>query len=115
VSRDVNEITICGEHRQVVVNAELRKQCIDSLDLYTGSTTAIAQFGRLDVIVPFGDQEGQRSKSLQYLSAILRSGEPLQQLLQDEPGGMNRVTSAECVDEREHLRFALRLVSAESQ
>ena len=53
----MSEILVCRKHRQVVMNAKLRKQCIHRFDLYARAATPIAQFRRLNVIVPLRYQE----------------------------------------------------------
>ena len=51
---DVFEISVTGEHRKIVANANLREEGIDSTDLHSTATATIAQFSCADMILSVG-------------------------------------------------------------
>jgi hypothetical protein len=46
----------------------------------------VSQTGRVDMVVPVGNEQRQRRKPVENLFAVPRSGETLQKLLQYETG-----------------------------
>jgi hypothetical protein len=81
MTRDIAEIAVGREHRQIVTNAQLSKECVDRSNLRAGSTAVVAQFGGIDVIVPVGREERKRGKSTQYLGSRFATLESLKQFL----------------------------------
>ena len=61
--RDVNEVLVGGQKGQVMVDAELREQRIDSGDLNTCPPTSTPQRGCLYVIAPIGAEQRHVSKA----------------------------------------------------
>jgi hypothetical protein len=59
------EICITTEQRQVMTDAKLGDQCVYSAKLYAVSTTMIAQFGGVDVILAIWTDKWQRGKMRQ--------------------------------------------------
>ena len=66
-----------------MTNAKLREDGVNRADLHAGATTAISQFRCIDVILAIWRQKRQRRESLDDLSTRSRTGESLEQLLQD--------------------------------
>ena len=84
---DATEILVGGQHRQLMTDAELREQRVDRADLHAGATAAVAQFRRVDVILPVRAEERKNREPVDDIAARAGSRKTLQQLLQDEPGG----------------------------
>lgn len=97
--RHVLEVVITRKHQQVVANAELSKERIKGSGLYAMSTTDVTQFGGVDMVLPFRHQEGQCRKPLNDLLSRFRPGKTLQEFLQDEAGGQDRVPVLEHPDQ----------------
>ena len=85
--RDIAEISIGRQHRQVMAEAKLRQQRIDGADLNAATPALVSQLGRVHVIAPVRHQERQCPKPIEELATVSRAGKPLQQLLQNEPRG----------------------------
>jgi hypothetical protein len=84
---DIVKVSVCGQHRKVVVEAELSQQRIDGTDLNSAASAFVPQFGRLDMVAPVGNQERQCGEPIENLCAVPWSGKALQEFLQNEPGG----------------------------
>ena len=84
---DVAKVSIGRQHRQIVAETELRQQRIDRTDLNAASPASVSQFGSFYVVAPVGNQQRQRREPIEDLRPVARSGEALQKLLQNEPGG----------------------------
>jgi hypothetical protein len=83
---NVREVAVGREQRQIMADAQLGQQSIDSADLYPTPPAIVPQLGGPDMIVAIGTQEWKRGKSIEYSAPSLRSREALQQLLKDKAG-----------------------------
>lgn len=83
-SRDALKVAIGGEHRQIVANAQLGKQCVDRPDLNAAAATQVSKICGLDMIVPVRNDHRYRGKPIDNLLASLRPRKSLKQLLQDQ-------------------------------
>lgn len=83
---DILKVFVGREHREVVAKAELRQQRIDRADLNAASSAFVSLIGRVHMVAPIGNQQRQSGEPFEDLPAIPRSGEALQELLQNEPG-----------------------------
>jgi len=83
---NVREVAVGCQQRQIMADAQLGQQGIDSPDLYPPSAAIIPQFGGPDMIVAIGTQKRKRGKSIEYSAPSLRSREALQQFLKDKAG-----------------------------
>ena len=79
---DSEEIGICGEHGQLMADAELSEKRIDCSDLDAPSATEISEFGRFDVVLSVWHDEREGGEALDDPISRPRSPEPLKQLLQ---------------------------------
>ena len=79
--RQMQEVLIRGQKRQVVANAEPSQQRIDGSDLHASFTTGVAEIGCRNVILAIRHQQRKRRKAVHDLIAGLRTGERLKQLL----------------------------------
>jgi hypothetical protein len=86
MARHVTEIIVAGEHCQVMTDAQLGEDSVDGSDLNTGAPASIPEISSFDVVLPFRRDQRDRRKSAQQCLAIPRTGETLQQFLQDEAG-----------------------------
>lgn len=59
VPRHQHEVTIGGEHREIVTKAQLREERVDRPDLDTAAA-AVAQLGGLDMVGTVGHEQRQR-------------------------------------------------------
>ena len=50
------KVSVGRQHRQVVADAKLRQQSIDRTDLNAAAETFVAQFRRVDMVAPVGNQ-----------------------------------------------------------
>jgi hypothetical protein len=115
VTRDIAEITVGCEHRQIVTNAKLRKERIDRSNLYAGSTAFVAQFGGVNVILPVGHEEWKCRKSTQYLGSRFRALESLKQFLQNKTRRQNTLTRLQRTDQSSNLRLIRRCITPKCQ
>lgn len=102
--RREDEITIGRQQSQPVTNAELRENGVDRADLHAGSTTPISEFRSLNVIPAVRLKERKCLEPLDDDTARPRTGEPLQQFLQDHAGRQDRMASFERNAQRLYLR-----------
>lgn len=63
------KIVIARQQYEVVANAELRKEGVDSSYLHASTAADIAKFCRVDVILPVRHQQRQSCESLNDLLA----------------------------------------------
>ena len=112
---DIAEVVIGRQHREIVAETELRQQCIDGADLNASASAFVSQFGRVYMVAPVGNQERQRGEPIEDLRAVTRSGETLQQLLQNEPGGYEFVTGFNGADQFASFARRARHVAPERQ
>lgn len=101
--RHVLKIVIAREQYEVVADAELRKEGVDSSYLHASTTADIAKLCRIDVILPVWHQQGQSGESLNDLFASFGTREPLQQLLQNEAGSQDRIAIFQSPQQDSHL------------
>jgi hypothetical protein len=92
VDRCVAEVIVSRKHLQIMGHAELRQDGVDRSDLDAAPSQRASQLSRPDVIIATWRNERQGGKALDYLLAIARAGEALQQLLQDQPGAYDSLT-----------------------
>ena len=102
--RSQKEVVIGGEHRQLVTNAELRKHGVNRADLQSCATTTISQLRGIDVILPVRRQKRQGRESIDDVFARPRTGESLQQFLQDQSSGDDGATTFKGIAQGTHLR-----------
>lgn len=89
------KIMVRRQHPQIVPQAKPRKQRVDCSDLDAGAATVVAQGGRLDMVLSIGPEQRQCRKSLDDVLVRPRAGKALQQFLQDQTGGYDRVAVSE--------------------
>ncbi len=104
MGRGQYDVVVGRQQGKLVANAELRKDGIDRANLQTGATTAISQFRRIDVILAVGRQQGQGCETIDDVFARTRPGKSLQQFLQYQPGGKDRIATIQGCAQRAHLR-----------
>ncbi len=75
-----------------MTSTQLGKEGVNRSNLNPGATARVAQFRRVHVIAPIGNDKRQCGKPINDLLAGLRAREPLQQFLKDEPCGDDGVT-----------------------
>ncbi len=87
--RNVFEIAIAAQQSQVVSNTKVRHESLDSSGVHSRSMATIAQLRGFNVIGALGCKKWDGSKVLANEGARFGSREPLQKLLQHEPGREN--------------------------
>src|ERR1700730_3497655 len=97
------EVPVAAEHRPFMTDAKRGQESIDRSDLYPGTPAAIAQLRRPDVIVAIGYQQRYGGESIQDLFTGSRPPKALQKLLQDDPGGQDRLAAFDGPQERLHF------------
>jgi hypothetical protein len=63
----------------------------------------VSQIGRVDMVVPVGNEQRQRREPVENLSAVPRSGKALEKLLQYEPGRHELLARFDGTDQFEPL------------
>ena len=86
VSRHQLEVTVRGEHHELVPATQLRKERVDGADLDALPAARVAKVGRLDMVRSIGHEQWQRREALHDRVTSLGPTEALQQFLQHEPG-----------------------------
>jgi len=95
--RGQNEIAIGREQRKLVTNAKLRKNGINSAKLQASATTAISKFRGSDVILSVRWQKRQGCEPINDVFTRPRTGESLQQFLQDQARRHDRIAAFESI------------------
>lgn len=98
-----------------MANAELRQDGIDRANLQTGPTTAISQFRGSDMILPVRRQQRQRREPIDDVFPRSRTGEALQQFLQDQPRSQDRCATFEGIAQRLYFWSQRSLVAPEGK
>lgn len=111
----LHKVIVRGEQCQFVGDAKLCKQRIDRRDLHAGASTAIAQIRGIDVILPARIEQWQRRKTIDDVLAGAWPGEPLEQLLQHQPGADDGFTAFKRSAQRAYLGRRGRLVAPKGQ
>lgn len=78
------EIMVRAEQYQVVLATQVYEKGVDRAKLHTASAAAVAEVGRVDVVIAIRLQEPKRAESFDELVARLRAGKPLQEFLKYE-------------------------------
>jgi len=99
VAGNIAKVCVGRQHREVVAETELRQQRIDGPDLNARASAFVSQVGRVDMIAPVGDQQWQCGEAIENLCTVSRSDEPLQKLLQNEPGRREFLTGFDSTDQ----------------
>ncbi len=115
VAGDARKIIVGRQHRQAMANAELRQERIDRSDLDAGTTTTVPQLRRSDVILAIRHKQRHRGKSIQNLRAGARSGKALQQLLEHEARGQQRIAGFDRANQHPQCRGLRRGVTPQRQ
>jgi hypothetical protein len=111
----VSEILVGREQCQIVSDAQLGQQSIDSADLYASPAAIIPQLGGPDMIVAIGTQERKRGESIEYSVPRPWSREALQQLLQDKAGRKDSLPLGKGSRQGDDLSRRLRLIAPEGK
>jgi hypothetical protein len=84
---DIAKVSIGSQHGETMAQTELREERVDGANLNTAASAFVSQFGCVHMVSPLGNQERQRSKPIEDLHTVPRSGKALQKLLHNEAGG----------------------------
>jgi len=115
MSRDAAKIAIRREHGQIVAHTKFCQKRIDGADLHAGAPTSIAQFGRVNMVLPVRDDERQGGETIEYLRPRPRPRETLQQLLQDQSGRQDDILALQGAPQRADFGRLRRAIPAERQ
>ena len=83
------EITVRGEHHEIVTEAQPNEKGVDRLELHAFAPANVPDLGRHNVVFTIRHDHGQRCEPLYDRVASLRAAETLQQLLKHEPRRIN--------------------------
>ena len=97
------KIFVGRQQHQAVPNAQLREQRVDRADLHPGAAASITQFSGVDVILPIGNEERERSESRDDVAARPGTGKSLQQFLKHQARAYNDLSSFESPAQSLHL------------
>jgi hypothetical protein len=109
------EVVVCAQERQIVPNAQLRKQRVDRADLHACSAARIAEISGCDMIFSIRQQQGKRCEALDDLCTGLRSGESLKQFLENQAGRDDDVGSQQGIFEQMNFRLRARGVATQGE
>jgi hypothetical protein len=115
VVRNVTEILVRRQHRQIVAYAQLSQEGIDRANLYAVSSAAIPELRGCDVIVAVRHEQRDGGKPVQNLIARLRPRKTLKQFLKDKAGGQDGLAAAYCPDERFDFRCRRRIIPTQRE
>jgi hypothetical protein len=100
----MNEVLVCSQQRQIVSDAELRKNRIDGSYLDAGPAAAVADFGRINVVLAIRGQQWKGAEAIDNFRPITGAGKSLEEFLQDEASGYHRLanlqSALQCIDFR---------------
>jgi len=94
---DVCKAFVRGEQRQLVPNAELRKNRVDRADLNPRAAAAVAKLSGVYVVLAIRGKQRKGAEAIDDLRAVTRPGETLEELLEHKPGrdyGLSALESA---------------------
>ncbi len=109
------EVLVRAQQRDFVAQTKLRNERIDGSDLHSGPTAGISQFCSCNMILPSWLDQRQRRKPLDDLCAGLRTGEALEQFLQDKARGDDDVRPKQCFFQMLNFWFRSLSVPAKGQ
>lgn len=112
---DATEICIGRQHRQLEADAELRKERVDRSDLDAPRTAIIAKIRGGDVVLAFRPQEWKRSESVDDRIASPGPSKPLEQFLQNQPGGEHGLGAPKRLPQSSDLGGEVRRVPSHRQ
>jgi hypothetical protein len=110
-----DKIVVRSQQCQFVPNAELCKQSVDGANLDARTTTPIAQFCGVNVILPVRGKERERCESIDNVFTRTRASEPLQQFLQNQSRGHNGFATFEGAAQRPYFGAIGRRVATEGE
>lgn len=82
----MSEVLVGGQQHELSSHAQRSQQRIHRPELDTAPLAPILQVGCLDVVATIRDDHAQRLEAIDERIALSRTGESLEQLLQDESG-----------------------------
>jgi hypothetical protein len=112
---DAAEIAVGRQHGQVVAQAELRQQGIHRSDLHALATAMVPQRRGLNVILTIRHDQRQGRKPRDDLIPAPGTGKTLQQFLQHEASGEQRLAGFERPDQHTDFRNPVRLVAPQRE
>ena len=115
VPGDVSEVFVGAQQGELVADAQLGQQSIDSPCLDTAFATEISQRRRCDVILTVRHEERKSRKTIHDLVARPGPRESLKELLQDESRRHNRLAGLQSALERSYLPDIGRAVATQQQ
>jgi hypothetical protein len=109
------KIIVGRQHRQVMPDAQPSEKSVNRSDLDAAAATLVSQRCSFDVIIAIRYQQGHGGKPADDLVAGLGAGEPLQELLQDEAGGYERLIVPDGLDQDCHLYRVRQVIAPECE
>ena len=91
MTRSVMEVSVSGEHLQVVMEAQANEEGVDGPKLHAMAPAHISDVGSRNVIVAIRDDHREHREALHDRITGLGAAESLEQLLKDQPGGIDRL------------------------
>ena len=83
---DTSEVVVCRQHDEFMADTKLREKCINRPELHSLLATLVSKSRGPDVVIAIGHNQGQCREAIHDLLLSLRTREPLQEFLQDQPG-----------------------------
>ena len=82
--RRVHKVFIGRQHRQLMVDGQLRQEGVNRAKLNTASTTGVPKFSSVDMIGTVRYEERKHGETFNDLRRRFGTAKPLQQLLEDD-------------------------------
>ena len=113
--RGEREVSVRRQQGQFVAYAQLAQQRVDRPNLDAGPPANVANFRGIDVVLPVRHQERQGRESPHDVLAGTRAGKALQQFLQHQASGDNRIAAVDRGSMCKHLGTRNRCVPTKSE
>ena len=100
----VDEVVVRGQERQLVSDAELRKQGVDGTHLNPGPPADVPEFGRGDMVLTIWLEHRKRFEGFNDLVARRWARKSLEEFLKDKPSRDNDLVSQQGLPQGLYLR-----------
>lgn len=91
---DMSKIPVGRQHDQIAANAKPGEQHVDGTDLYTSATAFVIQVCCFNMVVSRGHEHGKRGEVFHDPFSVRGAADALKQFLQDDPGRIDRLSTA---------------------
>lgn len=101
---DPFEVAVRRQQGELETDAQLREQSVDRADLNTSSPAVVSKVRGGDMVVALRSDAGKSREVADDRGPCARTAEPLQELLQNQPGREHWLRATKGLSEARHLR-----------